>query len=119
MESTANPKPSLTPSTPGSERLRLVVRTDRRTVAGRDAQTQADVRQRRRQRTVRAWGRVCLIGMHANVGAGCHGSMRAIVGKPYDPLRRAWGFCTTGMPRPFELAGLELPLSLHPCFPQS
>jgi len=67
------------------------VRTDRRTVAGRDAQTQADVRQRRRERTVRAWGRACLIGMHANVGAGCHGSMRAIVGKPYDPLRRVLG----------------------------
>ena len=38
--------------------------------------------------------------MHASVGAGCHGSMRAIVGKPYDPSRRSWGFCTTGMPRP-------------------
>ena len=67
------------------------MRTDRRTVAGRDAQTQADVRQRRRQRTIRAWGHVCLIGMHANVGAGCHGPMHAIIGKPCNPLRWVWG----------------------------
>jgi hypothetical protein len=44
---------------------------------------------------------------------------RAIVGKPYDPLRRVLGVLHDGMPRPFELAGLELPLSLHPCFPES
>ena len=87
----------------GRERLRLVVRTDRRTVAGRDAQTQADVRQRRRQRTVRAWGRVCLIGMHANVGAGCHGSMRALW---VSPATRRGGPASTPSPNLPEFLGV-------------
>src|SRR5271157_2984808 len=29
--------------------------------------------------------------MHANVAEGGHGSMHAVVGKPYDPLRRVRG----------------------------
>ena len=45
--------------------------------------------------------------------------MRAIVGKPCNPSRRAWGFYTSGVTWPLELTGLELPRSLHPCFSES